>query len=305
MTVFVAGADFGALASLQSVFPAAGAYLYYRRCRTLARQDRPVPGPRRLSFGFGIAVVLIAISPPFHELADELLYVHMAQHLLLADIGALLIVLGLTGPVLQPVLALPVIDRLRALAHPAVAFPLWLVDLYVWHAPPLYQAALSSDLVHALEHGCFFFFGVNVWLALFGPFPQPEWFGNAAKLGYIVGMRLAYALLGNVLLWASSVFYPDYQSHEAARHIGGLRDQGLAGTIMMIEGSILTILLFGWIFMKAANEQEERQRLLEYAESLGVPLSRQRAARAVAAGRANELRTRLSQTMDRTATSRR
>ena len=304
MTVPAAEAG-GALAPLQLLFPAAGAYLYYRRCHTLARQGRPVPSWRRLSFGLGIAVVAGAISPPVHTLADKLLYVHMAQHLLLADIGALLIVLGLTGPLIQPLLALPVLDRLRVLAHPAIAFPLWLVDLYVWHLPPLYQAALSSDVVHALEHGFFFVFGANVWLALFGPLPKPEWFGNAAKLGYIIGMRLTYALLGNVLLWSSSVFYPDYEKHEAARHIGGLRDQGLAGTIMMIEGSILTILLFGWLFMKAANEQEERQRLLEYAESLGVPLSRQRAARAVAAGRGEELRARLRQGMDLTASGRR
>jgi putative membrane protein len=298
MTVPVAEAG-GALAPLQLLFPAAGAYLYYRRCQTLARHGRPVPGPRQLSFGAGIAVVAAAISPPIHTLADELLYVHMAQHLLLADIGALLIVLGLTGPLIQPLLAVPVLDRLRALAHPAAAFPLWLIDLYLWHLPPLYQAALSSDLVHALEHGCFFLFGVNVWLALFGPLPKPEWFGNAAKLGYIVGMRLAYALLGNVLLWTSTVFYPDYRKHEAARHIGALRDQGVAGTIMMVEGSILTILLFGWLFMKAAGEQEERQRLLEYAQSKGLDLSESRAARAVNAGRGAELRQRLEQTATR------
>jgi cytochrome c oxidase assembly factor CtaG len=186
-----------------------------------------------------------------------------------------------------------------------VALPFWTVNLYVWHLPVLYQAALARDAVHALEHGAFFLFGVNVWLALFGPLPQPEWFGNAAKLGYIIGMRLTYALLGNVLLWASAVFYPDYGHSEAARHIGGLRDQGLAGTIMMIEGSLLTILLFGWLFMKAASEQEERQRLLEYAEALGVPLSRERAARAVAAGRADELRGRLAGATDQAASGRR
>ncbi|MFN2616337.1 MAG: cytochrome c oxidase assembly protein [Thermoleophilaceae bacterium] len=303
MTVLVAAG--GVLAPLQLVFPAAGALLYYRRCQRLAAQERPVPAWRQVSFGLGLVVIAGAISPPLHTLADELLWAHMAQHLLLADIGALLAVLGLTGPLLQPLLSLRVVDRLRVLAHPGVAFPLWALDLYVWHLPPLYQAALSSDLVHALEHGAFFLFGANVWLALFGPLPKPEWFGNAAKLGYIVGVRLTYALLGNVLLWASTVFYPDYGHSEAARHIGGLRDQGLAGTIMMIEGSILTILLFAWLFMKAAREQEERQQLLEYAEGLGVPLSRERAARAVAAGRGEELRGRLARGIGQTAGGRR
>ena len=43
---------------------------------------------------------------PLGHLDDELLLAHMAQHLLMGDIGALLIVLGLTGPLLQPLLAI-------------------------------------------------------------------------------------------------------------------------------------------------------------------------------------------------------
>ena len=62
---------------------------------------------------------------------------------------------------------------------------------------------------------------------------------------------------------------------------------------MMIEGSLVTIVLFGWLFMKAAREAEERQLLLEYAEQHGIDLSESRAARAVGAGRGAELRRRL------------
>ena len=54
---------------------------------------------------------------------------------------------------------------------------------------------------------------------------------------------------------------------------------------MMVEGSIVTILLFGWLFLRAARESEERQELLELAAARGVALSEERAARAVAAGR--------------------
>jgi len=61
----------------------------------------------------------------------------------------------------------------------------------------------------------------------------------------------------------------------------------------MIEGSLVTILLFGWLFMKTAREAEERQLLLEYAARHGIDLSEARAARAVGAGRGAELRRRL------------
>ena len=62
---------------------------------------------------------------------------------------------------------------------------------------------------------------------------------------------------------------------------------------MMIEESLLTIGLFCWLFLRTAREAEERQELLDFARLRGLPLSDQRAARAVAAGRGAELRKRL------------
>ena len=63
---------------------------------------------------------------------------------------------------------------------------------------------------------------------------------------------------------------------------------------MMIEGSIVTILLFGWLFLRAARESEEKQALVELAAARGVELSEERAARAVAAGRGEALRERIA-----------
>ena len=62
---------------------------------------------------------------------------------------------------------------------------------------------------------------------------------------------------------------------------------------MMVEGSILTICLFAWLFLRAAREGDERQELLDLASAQGIVLSEERAARAVAASRGGELRERL------------
>jgi cytochrome c oxidase assembly factor CtaG len=285
----------GTWAPVQLLPPTVAIVGYAVRARTLAAQGRPVPLGKQLCFAGGMFLIYAALVSPVAHLGGELVLAHMVQHLLMADLGALLIVLGLTGPLLQPLLALPYIGRLRVLANPAVALPLWIVDLYVWHIPALYQATLDSDAVHALQHTSFVFFGITMWMALFGPLPQPEWFGNGAKLLYIVGVRLAGALLGNVFIWSGTVFYPDYGRGDAYWDISRLNDQGIAGTIMMIEGSLVTIVLFGWLFMKAARESEEKQDLLEFAESRGIDLSETRAARAVGAGRGAELRQRLEQ----------
>jgi putative membrane protein len=266
--------------------------LYARRAHRLALAGKPVPGWRQGCFYAGFVVIAAALTS-LGPGSQELLYVHMIEHLLLGDIAALLIVLGLTGPLIAPILRVRLFDRLRALAHPAIAFPLWALDLYLWHLPVLYQAALRHSGVHALEHAMFLGFGVNMWMCLLGPLPMPSWFGNLGRLIYIVSVRLAGTVLGNIFLWSGTVFYPFYLHGDAAAHISPLADQNVAGAIMMVEESLLTLGLFCWLFLRAAKEGEERQDLLDFARANGYELSEQRAARAVAAGRGPELRRRL------------
>jgi cytochrome c oxidase assembly factor CtaG len=283
----------GTLAPLQLVPLAAIAIAYERRTRSLARMGRPVAGWRRACFAGGIVLLLAALLSPLAHIGEELLLAHMAQHLVLGDIAALLIVLGLTGPVLQPLLRIRAIDRLRILAHPAIALPLWAVNLFAWHAPALYQAALTSEPVHALEHGAFVGFGILMWMPVLGPLPQPRWFGDGAKLLYVVGVRVVGAVLGNILIWSGSVLYPDYAAGERFWDISPLEDQGVAGTIMMVEGSLVTLGIFAWLFFRWARRSTESQELIDYADAHGLDLDEARARRAVEAGRGGPLRERL------------
>jgi cytochrome c oxidase assembly factor CtaG len=271
--------------------------LYGRRARTLRRQERPVPGWRQACFYAGVLTIAGALTA-LGDLSDELLTAHMAEHLLLGDIAALLIVLGLTGPLIAPVLRVGFFYRLRILAHPLIAFPLWAIDMYVWHLPVFYEAALNHLGVHLLEHAMFLGLGINMWMCLFGPLPMPRWFGNLAKLGYIVAVRLTGTVLGNVFLWSGTAFYPFYTQGDAAWRVSPIADQNLAGAVMMVEESFLTLGLFCWLFLRAARENEERQDLLDFAESRGMRLSEERATRAVGAGRAADLRRRLERESD-------
>jgi cytochrome c oxidase assembly factor CtaG len=268
------------------------ALLYAQRARTLAATGHSPPGWRQACFYGGLALIAVALLG-LDALSQELLYAHMVEHLLLGDFGALLIVLGLTGPLLAPVLRIGFFDRLRVLTHPAIAFPLWAINLYVWHIPALYEAALNHAGVHALQHAMFLGFGINMWMCLLGPLPTPSWFGNLARLLYVVAVRFAGAILGNVFLWSGTAFYPFYARGDAAHGISPVADQSIAGAIMMVEESLLTLGLLCWLFLRTARESEQRQDLLDYARAHGLELSEVRAARAVAAGRGAELRKRL------------
>jgi len=266
--------------------------LYARRVRRCAVQGHRVPGWRQACFYAGFATIAGALTSLGHA-SQQLLFVHMTEHLLLGDVAALLIVLGLTGPLIAPILRVRFFNRLRVLAHPLIAFPLWVVDLYVWHLPVLYEAALRHTWIHALQHAMFLGVGINMWMCLFGPLPMPKWFGNAAKLGYIVAVRLTGTVLGNIFLWSGTVFYPFYIQGDAAWHISPIADQNIAGAVMMVEESFLTLGLLCWLFLRTAKEGEERQDLLDWARANGLELSEERATRAVSAGRVAELRDRL------------
>jgi putative membrane protein len=280
-------------APLQLAPAAASVALYWRRCETLSGTARAVPALRQWSFYGGVALIVAVLVSPLATYSEQLFWAHMVEHLVIADLGALLLVLGLTGPVLAPILRIKLFDRLRVLAHPLVALPLWAIDLYMWHVPALQEAALRHDGIHAVQHLCFIFFGANVWMCLFGPLPTPQWFGTAAKAGYIVAVRLVGAALANAFLFGGSAFYPAYAPGEAAHGLSPATDQIVAGSIMMVEESLLTIGLFCWLFLRAAREADERQQLLDLATARGVPLTDERAARAVSAGRGEELRARI------------
>ena len=279
---------------LQLVPVALVAALYFGRASSLRRQGRPVDAWRQVSFAAGILFILLALASPLAAYDDDLVWVHMSQHLVLGDLAALLMVLGLTGPLLQPLLATRGLRWLRTLVHPAVALPLWLVDFYLWHVPVLYQAALTNAAVHAFEHACFVGFGIAMWMALLGPLPKPAWFGNGARLIYVIIVRFSGAVLSNILIWSGTALYPDYAPGEAEHGISALADQGLAGIIMMIEQGFVTLGLFAWLFFRWARETEERQSLLDLAEERGVALDEARAARAVAAGQGERLRQRIA-----------
>jgi putative membrane protein len=269
------------------------ALLYARRATTLSARGRPVPVWRQACFAAGLALIAAALFTPLGHLSEELVTAHMVEHLLIGDVAALLLVLGLTGPLLQPLLAIPVVDRLRFLAHPAVAFPLWAVTLYFWHIPALYEAAYGTAPVHALEHTLFIFCGCLMWMPLVGPLPVPQWFGNGWRLGYAIAVRFTGAVLGNILMWSGSVLYPIYEDGERYWDISPLADQSTAGAVMMIEGTFVVLGVFAWLFFRAAEQGSERQRLLELAESRGISLDEARAARAVAAGQGARLEERL------------
>jgi cytochrome c oxidase assembly factor CtaG len=226
--------------------------LYAARARALAARGRPVAPWRLAAAASGALLVLAALGPPLDALAERSLAWHMAQHLLLADLAALLLAAGLTGPLLRPLLARRAIWRLRALAHPAAAGAVWAAVLGAWHVPALYEAALAHPALHALQHASFLGAGLLAWLPLLEPVPAPRGFGLPAKLAYSLLVRAWMAGIGYVLLFASRPLYGF-----------PLADQQLAAGVMMLEGAVVGLLTAVVLLAALLARAETAQRLAE------------------------------------------
>jgi putative membrane protein len=259
-----------------SILVLAGA-LYWRRALTLAQRGRPVPRGRVAAFAAGLLTLFVALASPIDTIGEERLFsMHMFQHLLLGDIGALLLVLGLDGRLLRPLLRVRLVHRLRVLAHPLVALPLWAANFVVWHLPALFDAALRNDTIHALQHSLFVAFGMLMWAALVEPLPGPAWFTAPWKIPYVLGMWLVMLVLSQVFIWSSHVYYAPYAHDTALWGLSHLADQKAGGGVMLVESAFTMLPALVWVLLRVLRESEARQQLVDAGVA---PAAAARAAR--------------------------
>ena len=256
---------------------ALAAGLYWRRARTLAGRGLPVPRRRWIPFAAGLLTVLLALVSPIDTIGEDRLFsVHMLQHLLLGDLGAVLLVLGLDGRLLQPLLRVRLVQRLRVLAHPLVALPLWALDFSLWHVPAFFDAALANDGIHALQHTLFVALGMLMWAALLEPLPGPAWFSAPWKIPYVLVMWLVMLVLSQIFIWSARPYYPPYVHDPRLWGLSALDDQKAGGGVMLVESALTMLPALVWVLLRVFRELEARQRLLDAGHS---PTAAARAAR--------------------------
>jgi putative membrane protein len=235
---------------------------YASRARTLHRRGHPVPPVRLLAFAAGLLLLVLALVSPLDTIGESRLFsVHMAQHLVIGDLAPLLLVLGLSGPLLRPLLAVRWLWRLRALTFPLVALPLWAADLWVWHLPLLYDGALRHQALHALEHVCFLTGGLLLWTALLGLLPGPRWFGPGSRLLALGFVWAAGGALANVFLWSGHPFYGPYVEAPRTWGLSALDDQRAGGGVMLLEMMLVGTVVFVVAGLDWLAESERRQLL--------------------------------------------
>ena len=232
---------------------AAGGYIYafyhFHQMGWLARLVRRglIRRWQPLCFALGIAVIGAALFSQIHDLAEEYLYWHMIQHVLLM-VAPLLILFGLPSPVVRWLLIKANLKGVLAgLTHPLTAYLLFNINLLAWHIPTFYQATLTNELVHDFQHALFFYTSLFYYWRLVDPTHgwHPFWDWTPSRWLYLMVAAPPSYILGSVLWASSTVFYPHYAYAQYLRPPGltALQDQSYAGLIMWLQG---------WMFVMAS-----------------------------------------------------
>lgn len=249
---------------------AAGA-LYTRRWRQSRAEggERAAPTWRAAVFALGLLFVFAAIVSPLDRLGEQLASAHMVQHLLLADLASICLLLGLTRHLMRPVTRrIHSIERRAGwLAGPVFAACLYVATMWFWHVPAFYDAALESEIVHGIEHLSYSAAGLAYWWHLLSPIRSRLRLGGLGPIAYMASTKLLVGFLGVLLAFSPELLWDAYGQGGERWEMTPLDDQQVAGLIMGFEQSVVMGIALAWLFARMLGESEEQDlRAERYTE---------------------------------------
>src|SRR5712692_4969084 len=229
------------------------AAIYARGFRRLHHQmPGRFPNWRLTAFVGGIATLFFAVASPLEEFDEQLLQVHMTQHLLLMLVAPTLLLAG--APAIALVRAMPpglakllvgpamrssVVRRLFAwLTEPLVCWIAFAVAFWVWHVPAVFQLALRSERWHVVEHGCFFVTALMYWYPVIQPWPSLARWRRWSMIPYLLLADGQNTILAALFMFSDRLIYPFYATVPRVGGFTPLADQIVAGAIMWVPGSL-------------------------------------------------------------------
>ena len=222
------------------------------------RQPDGVNWARAAAFYSGSLIMFIALVSPLHGGADRLLSLHMLQHVLLTTLGPPLVVLGLTPAMLEPLRRPGALrEAARWLSIPLVAAAMFIINMWFWHVPLVYQSALTETWVHAAMHVAFMAAGVLYWWPVIQD--TPVRLGEGGRLLYLFVTGMPRGFLALLLIATNSVIYDHYETTERLFGLSAIEDQQVAGVIMGALGEFagfiaITLLFFRFLDKEGADE---------------------------------------------------
>jgi putative membrane protein len=224
---------------------------------------------RTVSFMAGLLVLALALLSGIDRYADELLSMHVLEHMLLILAAPVLVLWG--APVRLALSSCPsaarhtIAELLRSrvvhvLTRPACGLALFTLVVLGTHLTGVYEAALRHPLLHAFEHAAYFWSGLLFLAPIVGSDPIARRPGAIASFSWLMAAMVVMSLPAGVFLFDAHVRYPFYLAPARVLHTSALADQRSAGMLMLVGGGLAMGALAIVIAMGAMIAEEQRQR---------------------------------------------
>jgi cytochrome c oxidase assembly factor CtaG len=132
-----------------------------------------------------------------------------------------------------------------------VAFSIFVVVMWGWHLPGVYQLTLESEAVHIFEHLSFIGAGLIGWWPVLGaadgPLAKPE---PSLRMLYLFLLAIPCTGLAAVLTFSTHPFYPFYESAQHIFGLSALEDQHLGGLVMWLPTHLILLTMLGVTFTR-------------------------------------------------------
>ena len=205
------------------------------------------------AFSSGALLMLLALVSPLDAASDRLLSMHMLQHIVLTTFGPPLVLLGLPSGTVRALLrpGSRLYGAARIVTTTFFAGAVFILNMWVWHIPPVYELALTDVWVHVAMHVAFMATGLLFWWPIVAPLPEMSTAGGGARLLYLFATGFPMGVLALLLLSAQKVIYDFYETQPSRLWgISALEDQQVAGVFMGSLGEAASFIAFSLIFVR-------------------------------------------------------
>lgn len=218
-----------------------------------------VTGARKASFFFALFIIFASLNGPIHDLSDVYLFsAHMVQHLMLMLAMPPLMIYGVPGWMLRPLVRHKVTGAIaRAVTRPITCFAIFNVVIVFWHLPIFYNAALADHGIHIVEHLMFMAGAVLMWWPLLSQLPELPRLAYPAQMLYCFLMSVAMSIPAVYISMAEEVLYPAYSTAPRVWGLSPMDDQLLGGLVMWVPGGLIFVGIMSVVFFKWAASGED------------------------------------------------
>jgi putative membrane protein len=167
-----------------------------------------------------------------------------------------LMLLGLPGWLLRPVLRLPgVLPVGHALTKPIPALVLFNLVFSAYHVPLYYNAVVSNHNLHVAAHLLFIALAVLTWWPILSPMPELPALSYPLRMLYVFGQTFSGFVVGSFITNSKSLLYPFYAEAPRVWGLSPMDDQKIGGLIMWVIGGTYLLLVFSAVFFAWARAE--------------------------------------------------